>query len=180
MSVGLPTHTNWGGPLINFNSEDTFFIHRDLSSTIRLIEKHTEKGRWVLETDPAVEQAPFPKVYAAKFFSRKIPITIEEAVKELNLDERTERVFMDWTRGNEWIEIVPFKYPALRYIRNITGITLLLIVGIGDRILQNIFSAETLENSRTFSFLFGGGYMIADYCLKKCEPLSRTICLIRP
>jgi hypothetical protein len=180
MSTELPTHTNWGGPLINLNGQDTFFIHRDLSSTICLIEKETEKGRWVLETDPAVKQIPHLKVYAAKFFSKKIPMPLEEAVKELNLDERTERVFLDWTNGNEWIEIVPFKYPALRIMRNITGLCLLLIVGISDRLLQTIFSEESLQNSRTFSFLFGGAYIFADYLLKKREALSRTICLIRP
>ncbi|NBU62215.1 MAG: hypothetical protein EBS28_00250 [Chlamydiae bacterium] len=180
MSTELTTHTNWGGPLINLNGQDTFFIHRDLSSTICLIEKETEKGRWVLETDPAEEQMPHLKVYAAKFFSKKLPMPVEEAVKELNLDERTERVFLDWTRENEWIEIVPFKYPALRIMRNVTGLCLLLIVGISDRLLQTIFSEESLQNSRTFSFLFGGAYIFADYLLKKRETLSRSICLIRP
>jgi len=161
----------------HFNPGDTFFIHRDPCSVIRTIEKVTNLGRWVFFTDPALEQNPCPKIYRAFYFSKIQPCTLEEAVKELTLDQSMEEVFLKWARGNEWIDILSYRTPVLRTIRAIMGYSLAFFVGIPDMILERFVSAETLDSSRTYTFLIKGGYMVADYLIKKREPLHKLVIL---
>jgi hypothetical protein len=165
------------GQNIQFAANDTFFVHRDLSSRITTIERDCQKGRWVLFVDPLAPQNETLKVTEAFYFCKQFPCTPAQAADDFGLQAENREIFYEWIQKNPAVEITDYRYPVLRILRLITSISIVAIFGMTTFLAGKIWHQKTLDESTGYQYFTIGGNKLAEYINKKEEPLPRWISL---